>query len=492
MSMILPSLGSTTSSRDLAATALAELRRESQDIYNRIHSIAEDAEFVKQVRYHYDDLPLLPNMRCGAWYVDPDTSPSQYTYFKSTDGHTNNWSFNLRRPNLHILPLIVQYHGLILVDSTRAGKRMPDAFSKTVPIWCSVINRALALKHPCSFDGWDTALYTPPGVVSTQEHCQIETKLDEWAAELAASFYEIPELQHPLRPVWITPATSTYPDLSSNALSFYPVVCLSASKQVTDGLERRTAGFTYIQGSGDDHELWSMGLTSNVFWRNRDQLLNATRSALPDLVHGLTSCSDTPRGRGTDELCLTPIKHVSSLISLCSTSTLQFAMPLIATSGMAVVCLTSNDLCQVWNASTAEPSRWLCIQVPEGKKGQHDFLRTVLPQSVPFIKRHLVDGHKVCIACDSGSDTSVGVCMTVLALFFREDGSFNPLENGQHNLSKAILNTRLQWIISSYPKANPTRTTLKRVNDFLLSPLSGGSSTLNDTKSGIRGQRDSL
>jgi len=71
------------------------------------------------------------NMRCGAWYTDPDIvrrrvfpvmgicnlhrfiyqASSERAYFKSTDGHTNNWSFNLRRPNLHILPLIVQHHG---------------------------------------------------------------------------------------------------------------------------------------------------------------------------------------------------------------------------------------------------------------------------------------------------------------------------------------------------------------------------------------------
>ncbi|KIK22315.1 hypothetical protein PISMIDRAFT_102651 [Pisolithus microcarpus 441] len=468
-------------SRDLAAIAFAELRRESQDIYNRIHSIAEDAEFVKQVHQHFRDLPLLPNMRCGAWYVDPDIASSEYAYFKSTDGHTNNWSFNLRRPNLHILPLIAQHRGLILVDSTRAGKRMPDALSKTIPIWCSVINRALLLKcHPSGFDGWDTTIYTPPGVVSTQERHQIEAKLDEWAAELAASFYEIPMLQRPLRPVWITPATSTYPDLSSDALSFHPIVCLSASKQIADGLERRTAGFTYIQGSGDDHELWSMGLTPTVFWRNRDQILSATRSALPDIVHTLCSHSDASSGRGIGESRLTPIDHVAGLISLCSTSTLRSAMPLIATSGMAVVCLTSHDLCWLWNANTIEPSRLLCITSPAGKRGQHHFLRTVLPQSVTFIKQHLIGGRRVCIACDSGSDTSVGVCVTALALFFREDGSFHPQDSGQNNLSKGILSTRLQWIISSYPTANPTRTTLKRTNDFLLSPLSGGSRTLED------------
>ena len=36
-------------------------------------------------------------------------------------------------------------HGCaMIVDSTRRGKRFPDALTKTVPIWCAVINRAVA------------------------------------------------------------------------------------------------------------------------------------------------------------------------------------------------------------------------------------------------------------------------------------------------------------------------------------------------------------
>jgi hypothetical protein len=31
-------------------------------------------------------------------------------YFKSTDGHFNNWSFNLRRANIHLLDLIADSH----------------------------------------------------------------------------------------------------------------------------------------------------------------------------------------------------------------------------------------------------------------------------------------------------------------------------------------------------------------------------------------------
>jgi tRNA A64-2'-O-ribosylphosphate transferase len=74
---------------------------------------------------------------------------------------------------------------LILVDSTRAGKQIPDAFSKTVPIWCAVINRAIAqVSPPTISEDWDIALYSPPQVVSDQEHAQIEARLDGWANAL--------------------------------------------------------------------------------------------------------------------------------------------------------------------------------------------------------------------------------------------------------------------------------------------------------------------
>jgi tRNA A64-2'-O-ribosylphosphate transferase len=92
---------------------------------------------------------------------------------------------------------------LLLVDSTRAGKRMPDALSKTVPIWCCVVNRAILLRRRRRVDScseWNTKLYTPPSVVSAQEHDQIAQRLDGWAKALAvrhmlfffSSFYEGP------------------------------------------------------------------------------------------------------------------------------------------------------------------------------------------------------------------------------------------------------------------------------------------------------------
>ena len=148
--------------------------------------------------------------------------PGVHAYFKSTDGHHGNWSFNLRRPNLHLLPVTTAHGGyehfqlvalpfffgepgallqyrIILVDSTRAGKRLPDALSKTVPIWCAVVNRALRLRlrgaPDVVSDGARTPwlesgdLHTPPGIVGAHEHAQIAARIDEWAAGLAVRVF---------------------------------------------------------------------------------------------------------------------------------------------------------------------------------------------------------------------------------------------------------------------------------------------------------------
>lgn len=88
-----------------------------------------------------------------------------------------------------VIPLHQPNLRMLLIDSTRSGKRIPDSLSKTVPIWCAVINRAILCLYPettsLSNIEWDVNLYTPPGAVSSQEHHQIEQRLDGWANTLA-------------------------------------------------------------------------------------------------------------------------------------------------------------------------------------------------------------------------------------------------------------------------------------------------------------------
>jgi tRNA A64-2'-O-ribosylphosphate transferase len=94
---------------------------------------------------------LLTNSRAGDWYFDPKWEGYENRcYFKSTDGHYGNYGFSRRRLGLGVLKKLKEcekwvrgtyYHGILLIrdrrtililDSTRRGKKFPDSFTKTV------------------------------------------------------------------------------------------------------------------------------------------------------------------------------------------------------------------------------------------------------------------------------------------------------------------------------------------------------------------------
>lgn len=89
------------------------------------------------------------------------------------------WGFSLRRLNLQLLEVVEKRGGAVIVDSTRRGKSMPDALSKTVPIWCCVINRALFGENKdTGRTSEELNLFTPPNAVGESEHAQIEKRID--------------------------------------------------------------------------------------------------------------------------------------------------------------------------------------------------------------------------------------------------------------------------------------------------------------------------
>ena len=113
-------------------------------------------------------------------------------------------------------------------------------------------------------------------------------------------------------------------------------------------------------------------------------------------------------------------------------------------------------------------SQVLHVRLPPGKRGQHVFLHEVLPCATSFASTHLSLGRAICIA---GGDAGVGVVLVLLQLFFDDDGKSRSTQ-GNAAVSKNSVRTRLEWVIASRPQANPSRTILKRVNEFLLSPRS--------------------
>lgn len=168
-----------------------------------------------------------------------------------------------------------------------------------------------------------------------------------------------------------------------------------------------------------------------MYWTHHDEILTTPSSELPDLVRSLVAASSYT----DDALNLNQghpgiqIKHISGHIFIYDIASLQRHNLLQSNPDAAFLCLMPDDpthFTRVVGAGTSPETcrdRILCIQTPEGKKGQYHFLTIVLPHSIPFIQHHLQRQRTICIACTTGTDLSVGVAVAALALYFRPDGS---------------------------------------------------------------------
>lgn len=444
--------------------SLKELRRSTLSINNRLRSVLEDANFVQEVAAEYE-LPLIANERCGSWYIPPAKKAGS-AYFKSTDGHTGQWGFSLRRLNLQVLDIVAQHGGCILVDSTRRGKVMPDAFSKTVPIWCAVMNRVLfpEQRHLHHFQ-------RPAIDLPASEIAQIESRLDGFVTAFRDLGVDLNALRQklgrPLRLQWVV-GHSTRPLLGhrGNATGAEETAChnfvlCSASRRVK-GAEMSENG--YIQGAGDDSEGWSQGLTPTVFWRNTDVLLQAQAEDLSELIKKLL-LEDGRLQRTDSATLIEPTKN------------------LYVGVWTGLDNPTNFDL--VINCHSREPdaqdnAKQLNLKCGTGKLGSRDLRRKLYmakSHATSVLERN--PSCRILITCETGKDLSVGIALMLCCIFYSDDGKCilenhkagMPAINGlklEHDIDKRFIRQRLAWIISSKPDTNPSRSTLQAVNAYLI------------------------
>jgi tRNA A64-2'-O-ribosylphosphate transferase len=141
----------------------------------------------------------------------------------------------------------------------------------------------------------------------------------------------------------------------------------------------------------------------------------------------------------------TPIHHVRGRLSVCTNHDLGSS----SDSGeYAVVYLSSSDDA----AAFKDRPRMLYIQTPQGKRGQHHFLHTVLPQAMSFIALNLDQARRVCITCETGADLSIGVALAALAKFFDEEGEFHDV-----SINPAVVNFTDETVLSTLYVYSPKR-----------------------------------
>jgi tRNA A64-2'-O-ribosylphosphate transferase len=359
------------------------------------------------------------------------------------------------------------------VDSTRRGKcrlsltspnsllivaAMPDALSKTVPIWCTVMNMTL-FTNKTEYHG----LHVPPQVISQSEKAQIEDRLPSFVRQLGELQVDLSAIKRkilkPLRPVWVT-RDSLLPEDIPQFDAFYPIVLCTSSRRVI-GSEMSEGG--YIQGAGDDSESWSYGLDPPTFWKYRDMILRTPEDDIPDLIGDLMGGEKHAEGLSkSDNIASAPQLHIDNVKNLDRISFL--GNDVLITCGQ----LTNGRLSK---------KRHLHLKCREKKLGSRD-LRAELLKLVPFLST-LDRAENIYVACPDGKDLSVGVGLAILCLFFNGEGDFIPHKTDVYTLeiTKPFIRQRLAWILTSIPQANPSRATLQSVNDFLFSTRS----TINTT-----------
>lgn len=426
--------------------ALGELKKHNLKISNRLKSIKQDSHFICTVSLEYS-LPLVANERCGSWYIPPEKKVGS-AYFKSTDGHFGQWGFSLRRLNLQVLDVVEEYGGCVVVDSTRRGKSMPDALSKTVPIWCCVVNRLL-------FGEEGGELSTPMDVVGESEHAQIEARLDAMLEGVRKLDLDLQGLRQklggkPMRVVWRRPGDEMTVQVHDDEKVNLIVLC-TASNQTS---HESSATSEYVQGAADDPESWSLGLDAVSFWRHQEQLLAANEDELPDLIRAIMENSKANGALRTPVL----IKPTSKIWI----GTNEAAGQLHEDYDIVISCVMAPDP----SLTKAIKSRYITLSTPCGKNGSR-LLRAELPK-LTALTPLLESDSRVLITCETGRDLAVAVALVVLCQYYDQEGQTRSPDLELCNMSKTYIKHRLSWIMVSMPDANPSRATLQSVNAYLL------------------------
>ena len=195
-----------------------KVRHENQSLRNHILSIYNDSTIVDILQNYFPFLPLYANLRNGFWYSKKFTGQC---YFKSTDGHYNHEKFSLTRLNLDVALAASENHGIVIIDSTRRGKKYPDSMTATIPIWCAVIN-CIIFENGQNFQKY----YYPPEWISSSHSDDICLKMQYFINNELSNEYKLmiqsklnpSVMRFPLRPVWCCPTQDNMIDWSASQL----------------------------------------------------------------------------------------------------------------------------------------------------------------------------------------------------------------------------------------------------------------------------------
>ena len=395
-------------------------------------------------------------------------------YFKSTDGHVNTWDFSSKRLNFCLLERIQYSGGCWIIDASKR-KVLPDSMSRTIPIWCAVMNRlyqhyyslkqypnqtATTTTEEGTLSSLYDQLYTPNFVVSQEEHetivsllaQRVEKAIQDGVIVNPERFIQI--FSKPLRPFWI--CNNNQPIILPNQqeqLQYTCVICISCSNPLDP--HNHIHNFDYIPGAADDEESWSCGLNHKLFWNHILQ----THCKIPDIKERIKSLPEPQTlanfnqdkcDKNTSEILHHENHQGLALLTRLYPSyffrhnkkkdvDFQNYFSTIPATGLsigtrrsgrppecwqyfdAIVNVTSMEYSAIIETETKEQKQpYLQMPVLEGKKDRTE-LEKYLALGIFFIIIHTVKkniNNRVLVHCAQGMDRSVAVVMATIALFY--------------------------------------------------------------------------
>ena len=439
--------------------------------------------------------PLIPNKQCGSWYLPP-TSTITPVYFKSTDGHVGTYDFSLKRLNLHLIDVIHEHGGCCLVDSS-VRKILPDSFSRTIPIWCCVINRIVQRYRDemniCHNGKWDTNLYTPDSIVSSEEHAEILSLIDArvqllYDSKAIVNPHRLIELlQRPLRAHWFTNGTlqndtvENSCNTGTNDDEYCVILCYNPSSYSSDkkcicwvssGIGEKEHGFYYTPGAADDDATWGRRLTHQLFWSNKRSLLERTLNdddvdeLIDNIVRNNIERDDVAFSHNKDSKCF--MNKIGDL-NLWIGSRKAGKPPDCWQHVDAILNVTNTEYPTMIESLTTEKDKssrslfYLMLPVAEGKKDKIELERW-MPVGLCFLISHLQCGRKVLVHCAQGKDRSVAMVLALVVLLC-------PLEYPLR-LRRDYDDLNLQTLETSVDKADDGKTNQSENGTYLQSGLS--------------------
>jgi len=431
---------------------LLSIDRDTKDLKKRILSALHNNTDDNKIQHHHQ-WPWLPNKNCGLWYLEP-LSITTEVYFKSTDGHVNTYNISLKRLNIQLLELLHKFNGCFLIDSS-VRKLLPDSFSRTIPIWCCVINRIVLryrteLGNSCKGDDnqWDTKLYSPSSIISSEEHTQISNLIDSRVDILYQSKAIVdPQrlvdiMTKPVRAYWVANGSMQNDTNNSTSLcttidseKFFTIMCCNPSFYATEShikwinfsndkdKKDDDNGYYYTPGAADDDSTWGRGLTHTLFWKNKTILLDPTSTddevdIRIDLI--VDEWKNSNKNGGVDCNSITNMDKIGNM-NLWIGSRRCGRPPDCWNKFDAILNVTENEYPNM-NQSIKEEKEvhnkscyYLQLPVLEGKKDKKELERW-LPVGLVFLIHHLQHDKSVLVHCAQGKDRSVAVVLALVVL----------------------------------------------------------------------------